>query len=135
MFPRLVAANHRHHPERGQLKSGIKEIDDLLGGGVDRGTSVLLLGPAGVGKSTLGLQYARTAVINGDRAELFTFDESVETLLQRTAGLGMPIQEYMEAGLLNVHTVDPAELSRASSTTSCDAQSNAPTAGLAQRSS
>ena len=111
VFPRLVAADHPRRFQGGQLKSGVKGIDELLGGGIDRGTSVLLLGPAGVGKSTLGLQYAITAVANGDRAELFTFDESLATLLKRAAGLGMPVEEHIESGLLKVHPVDPAELS------------------------
>lgn len=111
VFPRLVAADHKGRFKRGQLKSGIREIDDLVGGGIELGTSVLLLGPAGVGKSSLGLQYARTTTANGDRAILFSFDESLETMLQRMAGLGMSIEGPIESGLLTIQPVDPAELS------------------------
>ena len=111
IFPRLVAAEHQFSVQRGQLKSGIREVDQLLGGGIEFGTSVLLLGPAGVGKSSLAIQYARNTALSGDHAALFTFDESLETMLQRMAGLGMPLEETIASGLLTVQTVDPAELS------------------------
>jgi len=111
VFPRLVASDHNRGFARGQLKSGIKAVDDLLGGGIELGTSMLLLGPAGVGKSTLGIQYARNAALQGDRAVVFTFDESLETMLQRMSGLGSPLEELIESGLLRVLPIDPAELS------------------------
>ena len=67
---------------------------------------ILLLGPAGVGKSSLAIQYARTAALRGDRAALFTFDESLETMLQRSEGLGIPIDGLLPDGLLRVQPVD-----------------------------
>ncbi len=111
VFPRLVAADHVRDFERGLLGSGIAGLDALVGGGFDRGTSVLILGPAGVGKSSLALQYARVAAAAGDRAAIFTFDESLETMTRRMDGLGMPIEAPIAAGLLTVQPVDPAELS------------------------
>ncbi len=111
VYPRLVAADHKSKFQRGQLKSGIPQIDELVGGGIELGTSILLLGPAGVGKSSLGLQYARTATLKGDRAIVFSFDESLETMLQRMAGLGMPLEGPIKSGLLTIQPVDPAELS------------------------
>ena len=98
VFPRLVAAEHDHGQERGLLKSGNAELDALLGGGLQYGTSAVLLGPAGSGKSTLALQYARAAAARGERAAVFTFDERLETILERTAGLGMDISERPRVG-------------------------------------
>jgi len=93
------------------LKSGNAELDALMGGGLQFGTSVVLLGPAGAGKSTTALQYARAAAARGERAVVFAFDERLETILERTAGLGMDIAEDVEAGRIAVQTVDAAELS------------------------
>jgi circadian clock protein KaiC len=111
VFPRLIAAEHIHVQERGLLKSGNAELDALTGGGLQFGTSVVLLGPAGSGKSTTALQYARAAAARGERSAVFTFDERLETILERTAGLGMDISEDVEAGRILVRTVDAAELS------------------------
>lgn len=111
IFPRLVAAEHPVAHSNGVLSSGSKEIDALLGGGVERGTSVLLLGPAGVGKSSLAAQYAVAAAGRGERAALFVFDESVETTRRRAAGLGMDMDGPVARGLLTIQQVDPAELS------------------------
>jgi circadian clock protein KaiC len=111
VFPRLIAAEHIHAQERGLLKSDNAELDALMGGGLQLGTSVVLLGPAGSGKSTTSLQYARAAAARGDRAAVFTFDERLETILERTAGLGMDISADVQAGRILVRTVDAAELS------------------------
>jgi circadian clock protein KaiC len=111
VFPRLVAAEHRQGRHRGQLRGGVAELDTLLGGGIDCGTSVLLIGPAGSGKSSLALLYARAAAAAGERAAVFTFDERVEVLTRRAAGLGMDLAPYLESGHLSVQAVDPAELS------------------------
>jgi circadian clock protein KaiC len=93
------------------LQSGNKELDALLGGGIDYGTSVLLIGPAGSGKSSLATLYARAAAERGDRAALFVFDERVEVLRARAAGLGMDLAPHLESGHLTAQPVDPAELS------------------------
>ncbi len=111
VFPRLIAAEHIHDQRRGLLKSGNAELDALMGGGLQYGTAVVLLGPAGSGKSTTALQYSRAAAARGERAAVFTFDERLETILERTAGLGMDISEDVQAGRILVRTVDAAELS------------------------
>ena len=111
VFPRLVASEHNRGQERGLLKSGNAEIDSLMGGGIHYGTSVVLLGPAGTGKSTLALQYARAAAARGEKASIFTFDERLETILERTAGLRMDISKDVESGLITIQPIDPAELS------------------------
>jgi circadian clock protein KaiC len=111
VFPRLIAAEHVHARERGLLKSGNAELDALMGGGLQFGTAVVLLGPAGSGKSTTAIQYARAAAGRGERAVIFTFDERLETILERTAGLGMDISEDVQAGRILIRAVDAAELS------------------------
>ncbi|MFO0910869.1 MAG: ATPase domain-containing protein [Isosphaeraceae bacterium] len=111
VFPRLVAAEHLHGQERGLLQSGNSKLDDLLGGGLQYGTSVVLLGPAGSGKSTTADQYARAAARRGEQAVIFAFDERLETILERTSGLGMSIAQDIDMGRIAVQTVDAAELS------------------------
>jgi circadian clock protein KaiC len=111
VFPRLVAGEHEHGLKRGLLKSGNTELDSLLGGGLPYGTSAVLLGPAGSGKSTLALQYARAAADRGERAAIFAFDERVETIIERTAGLGMDLTGHLHTGHIAIHAIDTAELS------------------------
>ena len=111
VFPRLVAGEHVRGPKRGTLKSGNAEMDALVGGGLQYGTSTLLIGPAGSGKSTLAIQYARAAAGRGERAVIFSFDERVDTILERTEGLGMDIAPFIDSGLIAIKAVDTAELS------------------------
>jgi circadian clock protein KaiC len=111
VYPRLVAAEHVQVANGGQLQAGNRELDALLGGGIEYGTSVLLAGPAGSGKSSLAAQYACAAARRGEPAAMFVFDERVETLCKRAAGLGIDLAPHLEAGRLTVQAVDPAELS------------------------
>jgi circadian clock protein KaiC len=111
VFPRIVAAESRHDSSRAKLSGAIPELDQLLGGGIERGTSTLIVGAAGTGKSTLAAQFVAAAAARGERAALFIFDESTSTLLTRTAELGIELGRYVEAGLVDIHQVDPAELS------------------------
>jgi circadian clock protein KaiC len=111
VFPRLVAAEHSTHREISRLRGEIPELDALLGGGIDVGTSVLLVGPAGSGKSSVAVNYAYAAAKRGERSALLIFDERVETLLTRVKGLGMDLAPYLESGLITIRPVDPAELS------------------------
>lgn len=111
IFPRLVAAEH-HKPFVGNLTtSGVAELDTLLGGGLERGTSVLLVGGAGVGKSSIAVTYAVGAAQRGERVAMFAFDEGLGTLYARAAGLGVNLQEYVDQGLITVQQIDPAEMS------------------------
>ncbi len=87
------------------------ELDALLGGGLDRGTATLVLGPAGCGKSSLAAHFAAAAAARGERAAAFIFDEGVNTYLNRAAGLGTDLRKEVEAGRLTLQQVDPAELS------------------------
>lgn len=111
VYPRLVAAEHGEPFERGNLKSGITALDNLLGGGPARGTSTLLMGPAGSGKSTVAVQYAVAAADRGDHAVIFAFDESLATLEARSSALGIKFKEGATAGHVKLHQVDPAEMS------------------------
>jgi circadian clock protein KaiC len=111
VFPRLVAAEHMPTPDKTSiLPSGVRELDQLLGGGVDRGTATLVMGPAGSGKSSLALKYALSAVGRGEPVELFAFDERIQTLLVRARGLGMDLETPLAAGKLSISQVDPAEM-------------------------
>jgi circadian clock protein KaiC len=111
VFPRLVAAEHVQASPQGQIPSGLPELDKLLGGGLDRGTSVMLLGPSGVGKSTLAAHYVSAAVARGERAVVYCFDESPEHWLQRAENLGMSVRGPLAEGRLQIRQIDPAELS------------------------
>ncbi len=111
LFPRLVAAGNQREFVRGALESGVSSFDELLGGGLDRGTGTLLIGPAGSGKSALAAQYAVAAANAGEKAVIYAFDESVDTAFARAAALGMPLEQHAAAGLVNVQQVDPAEMS------------------------
>ena len=110
-FPRLVSGEHHSDFARDTLPSGLRELDALLGGGVERGSSTLILGPSGTGKSLLALTFAVAAVRRGERAALFVFDEELELLFQRARGLGLDLQAMVDRGELFVAQVDAAELS------------------------
>ena len=109
--PRIVAAEHAGHALDGVALSGIPEMDALLGGGLHWGTSSLLLGPAGVGKSSMAFQYAVEAARRGQRSIIFSFDERLETMLLRADGIGIGLRQGMKDKLIDVRTIDPAELS------------------------
>jgi circadian clock protein KaiC len=111
IYPRLVAAEHKPGFVREPVPSGIQELDDLFRGGIDTGTSTLLMGPAGCGKSTIAIRYAVSSAQRGEKAVVYTFDESLATLIERSRGLGMELEDYLAKGLLEVHQIDPAELS------------------------
>jgi circadian clock protein KaiC len=111
VFPRLIAGEHVGMQKRGILKSENSQLDNLLGGGIQYGTSAVLIGPAGSGKSTLAIQYARAAARRGERAVIFAFDERIETVLERTDGLGMSISKFLESGHIEIKPIDTAELS------------------------
>ena len=110
VFPRLNASEHGSHFRRDVVTSGIEDLDRLLGGGIDRGTATLLIGPPGSGKSTIALQYATAATGRGEHAAFFGFEESKAILLDRAAGLGMSISEGHGPGQIAVRKIDPADI-------------------------
>ena len=111
VFPRLVAAEHPTEDSREKLPRGIAALDELLGGGLEQGTSTLFVGAPGTGKSSVAVQFALAAARRGECAALFIFDESIKTLLTRCAGMGMDLKPYIDSGRITVRQVDPAELS------------------------
>jgi len=111
VFPRLVAAEH-HQPFIGEpVASDNAELDFLLYGGPLRGTSTLLTGPAGAGKTTLALQYAFAAAKRGENIAIYEFDERLGTLLTRASKLGMDIKPWVDSGQIVIHQMDPGEIS------------------------
>jgi circadian clock protein KaiC len=111
VFPRLVASEHRTTFERKRIRSGLDELDALLGGGIETGSSVLILGPAGTGKSTFIFQYIDAAVKRGEKAAMFIFDEEMGLMFARTRALGFEFEKMIKDGNLVVEQVDAAELS------------------------
>ena len=111
VFPRLVASDHMTDFTREMIPSGVRTLDSLLGGGIERGTSTLLMGPPGCGKSTIAMQYAAAAAERGDHAVAFAFDETKAALLARSTGLGLRIVEGTGAGQIMIRQIDPVEIS------------------------
>jgi circadian clock protein KaiC len=111
IFPRLVAAEHHKAFVGDYTPSGNAELDQLLGGGLERGTNALLIGAAGVGKSSLALTYAIAAAERGEHAVFFAFDEGRGTVEARARTLGLPLQKHLDSGMIRFQQIDPAELS------------------------
>ncbi|HTS09174.1 MAG TPA: ATPase domain-containing protein [Candidatus Eisenbacteria bacterium] len=112
VFPRLVAAEYGdEHEDSTQASSGVRELDDLVGGGLGRGTSTLLIGPAGCGKTTLALRWLTTAAERGENSVAFIFEETVSTLMKRAIGLGMDLAPYIKNDRIKIAHLDPAEVS------------------------
>jgi circadian clock protein KaiC len=111
VFPRLIAAEHRQRLPRVSLSTGITAFDRLLGGGVESGSSTLILGPAGTGKSLIAVTFALAAIARGERAALFIFDEELGLLFDRMRGLGIDLEQARDSGQLVIQQIDAAELS------------------------
>jgi circadian clock protein KaiC len=111
VFPRLVAAEYRTRMKSSVLTSGIAEFDQLLGGGIESGSSTLVLGPAGTGKSLIVLTMAVAAVKRGERAALFIFDEELGLLFSRSKGMGIDLESLHDSGSILIEQMDAAEVS------------------------
>ena len=111
VFPRLVSSEHKRDFRRDVLKSQSPELNDLLGGGMERGSSALIIGPSGTGKSLLALSFAAWAVERGERVAAFIFDEELGLLFSRAKGLGIDLEGMHQSGSLIIEQIDAAELS------------------------
>ncbi len=111
IYPRLVASEHDSNFQEERIKSGIPALDQMFGEGISRGSSTLLIGPSGVGKSTMAIQYAYAAAMRGDRAIVYSFDEVLRTTIDRAEALGIRVRAEMSRGTLAMSQIDPAELS------------------------
>lgn len=110
VFPRLVSAEHKSGFVRDVIGTGSEEFDALLGGGVERGSSVLILGPAGTGKSIMSLTFVKSAIERGEQAAMFVFDEELGLLISRARGLGIDLQAMIDSDDLVLEQVDAAEM-------------------------
>ncbi len=111
VFPRLVSSEHHTGFARHRMTSDIPELDALLGGGIEQGSSVLVLGPSGTGKSTVALQFLQAAVRRGEKVAFYAFDEELGLLFDRTRAMGIDLETMRNGGLLHIAQVDAAELS------------------------
>lgn len=111
VYPRLISSEHHTSFARDVVTTASAELNHLLGGGIERGSSVLVLGPAGTGKSSIALTFIQTAVARGESAAMFVFDEEIGLLVQRARGLGIDLQTMINDGKLFLQQVDAAELS------------------------
>ena len=111
VYPRILSNRPRKKGAAAPLQSGSPPLDALLGGGITRGTSVLLTGAAGTGKSILATQYATAAIASGERVRFYMFDERLQTFIQRAQGLGMDVQTGIDADQLRLQQIEPTELS------------------------
>ncbi len=111
VFPRLISAEHRSDFKRETITSESEALDQLLGGGLERGSSTLVLGPAGTGKSLLTLTFAVQAIERGEKAALFIFDEELGLLFERAKGLGIDLERLVSGGNLLIEQIDAAEMS------------------------
>ena len=111
VYPRLIAAEHIEDHVEEVAMSGVPQLDTLLGGGVDRGSSMLIMGAAGVGKSTVATQFAIAGARRGEAAAVFIFDETARTFRTRAEKLGFPIAELLADGRLTLRQIDSAEVS------------------------
>jgi circadian clock protein KaiC len=111
VFPRLLPDTHAAEFEYETLGSGLPRLDDLLGGGIERGTVTVVSGPTGVGKSTTATQFLLAAAQRGERAAGYLFEESVASLRHRAKAIGMPVDEALESGHLHLEAVEPLAMS------------------------
>ena len=107
VFPALIPDAHERRFKLEMISSGIPEIDELLAGGIERGTTTIISGPSGVGKSTLGMQFMKEAAGRGERSVIYAFEEGIETLLERCEGVNIPAHVMIERGTLSVVKVEP----------------------------
>ncbi|HSU22139.1 circadian clock protein KaiC [Comamonadaceae bacterium OTU4NAUVB1] len=111
VFPRLVAAEHRVEFTSSVASTGTAALDTLFGGGLARGSNTLFVGPSGVGKTTTAMSAVMGALMRGEKASYYLFDEGLNTLLHRCASLGLALEPYIANGQLDVVALDPAEMS------------------------
>lgn len=112
VFPRLIAAEHQTDLGAAPaVTSGLPELDALLGGGLTRGASTLIMGPSGTGKSSLTLQFVSAALARKEKVLMVSFDETRRILLTRAEGMGVDLIGPAQRGELVLEHVDPAEFS------------------------
>lgn len=109
VYPRLVPEAHSQPYVDEQIDTGIVRLDELLGGGIERGSITLITGPSGVGKSTVATQFAKEAAARGERSVIYTFEEGMATFVHRSEAIGTPISEMLREGTLAVVEAEPLD--------------------------
>ena len=107
VFPSLIPDGRKRDFLFESISAGIFEIDELLHGGIERGTVTIVSGPSGVGKSTFCIQFMNEAAKRGERSVLYTFEESEETIIKRCEAINIPVREMLEDGTLSVVAIEP----------------------------
>src|SRR5262249_16675003 len=107
VFPRLVPERHRRRLRVETISCGIPDLDEVLSGGIERGTVTILTGPSGVGKTTLGVQFMKEAAGRGEHSTLYLFEEERDNLIQRSEAINLPIRSMIDRGTLTVEQVEP----------------------------
>lgn len=111
IYPRLrpTAQKHEFTPET--ISSGVPELDELLHGGIERGTITIISGPSGVGKTTVGVQFMKEAAGRGERSVVYTFEENASNLINRCESINIPVKSMINTGMLSVVPVEPLRYS------------------------
>lgn len=110
VFPHLVMKPDHFELAGKSIQTGIPQMDLLLEGGIEKGTATIISGPTGVGKTTLGMQFVVNSIASGEKGIVYTFEEPVEFILNRSRTLGMPVDEMIEAESLKILQIGPMEL-------------------------
>jgi circadian clock protein KaiC len=107
VFPRLIPEAYTREFVAEPIGSGVPELDELLHGGLERGTVTIISGPTGVGKTTLGLQFMKEAAGRGERSVVYTFEEGRQTMLKRCMGTNIPVRDMIERKMLSIVQIEP----------------------------
>lgn len=111
VYPKLTPVAHRREFTTETVSSGVPEIDEMLTGGIERGTVTIISGPTGVGKTTLGTQFMKEAAGRGERSVIYQFEESQETFTSRSTAVNIPVEEMRDRGTLQFEEIEPLSLS------------------------
>jgi circadian clock protein KaiC len=107
VYPILIPESYQREAPLESISAGIPEIDELLNGGIERGTATILSGPSGVGKSSFGMQFMKEAAGRGERSILYAFEEAEDTILRRCESINIPAHTMIERGTLSIVTIEP----------------------------
>jgi circadian clock protein KaiC len=111
VYPELEPSQHDGDYSADHISAGVPEIDELLNGGISRGTVTIISGPTGVGKTTLGTQFMKEAAGRGERSVIYLFEENTKTFMNRSRAVNIPVNDMIERGTLQVHEVNALERS------------------------